>query len=159
MTLINTVETTPQLVSAVYKKSRKNISYYKKNIQNVRLTLSEKILIGHLFDIENDDQNKKLERGKSYALLRPDRVALQDVTGQMTLLQFMQSGLKRTVLPTTVHCDHLIQARLEGVSDTKAALYENNEVFKFNVTLFNIMSFNNYVNPQIRKRLNNIIIL
>ena len=131
MTLINTVETTPQLVSAVYKKSRENISYYKKNIQNVCLTLSEKILIGHLFDIENDDQNKKLERGKSYALLRPDRVALQDVTGQMTLLQFMQSGLKRTVLPTTVHCDHLIQARLEGVSDTKAALYENNEVFKF----------------------------
>ena len=131
MTLINTVETTPQLVSAVYKKSRENISYYKKNIKNVCLTLSEKILIGHLFDIENDDQNKKLERGKSYALLRPDRVALQDVTGQMTLLQFMQSGLKRTVLPTTVHCDHLIQARLEGVSDTEAALYENNEVFKF----------------------------
>ena len=131
MTLINSVETTPQLVSAVYKKSRENISYYKKNIKNVCLTLSEKILIGHLFDIENDDQNKKLERGKSYALLRPDRVALQDVTGQMTLLQFMQSGLKRTVLPTTVHCDHLIQARLEGVSDTKAALYENNEVFKF----------------------------
>ena len=94
MTLINTVETTPQLVSAVYKKSRENISYYKKNIKNVCLTLSEKILIGHLFDIENDDQNKKLERGKSYALLRPDRVALQDVTGQMTLLQFMQSGLK-----------------------------------------------------------------
>ena len=131
MTLINTVETTPQLVSAVYKKSRKNISYYKENIKNVCLTLSEKILIGHLFDIENDDQNKKLERGKSYALLRPDRVALQDVTGQMTLLQFMQSGLNRAVLPTTVHCDHLIQARLEGVSDTKAALYENNEVFKF----------------------------
>ncbi|MGH9980393.1 MAG: aconitate hydratase [Nitrososphaeraceae archaeon] len=131
MTWINTVETTPQLVSAVYKKSRKNISYYKKNIKNVCLTLSEKILIGHLFDIENDDQNKKLERGKSYALLRPDRVALQDVTGQMTLLQFMQSGLKRAVLPTTVHCDHLIQARLEGVSDTEAALYENNEVFKF----------------------------
>ncbi|MCD6038075.1 MAG: aco, partial [Nitrososphaeraceae archaeon] len=131
MTMLNKVETTPQLVSAVYKKSRKNISYYKEKIKNDSLTLSEKILIGHLFDIEKDDQNKNLERGKSYVLLRPDRVALQDVTGQMTLLQFMQSLLKRTTLPTTVHCDHLIQARLEGVSDTKAALYENNEVFKF----------------------------
>lgn len=131
MTMINKVETTPDLVSAVYKKSRKNISYYKEKIKNDNLTLSEKILIGHLFDMEKDDQNKNLERGKSYVLLRPDRVALQDVTGQMTLLQFMQSRLKRTTLPTTVHCDHLIQARLEGVSDTKAALYENNEVFKF----------------------------
>src|ERR671910_72959 len=131
MTMINKVETTPELVSAVYKKSRKNILYYKEKIKNDNLTLSEKILIGHLFDIEKDDQNKNLERGKSYVLLRPDRVALQDVTGQMTLLQFMQSRLKRTTLPTTVHCDHLIQARLEGVSDTKAAVYENNEVFKF----------------------------
>ena len=53
----------------------------------------------------------------------PDRVALQDVTGQMTILQFMQAGLKRTVVPTTVHCDHLIQARVGSESDTKAALY------------------------------------
>src|SRR5215208_2260696 len=131
MTTVNKVETTSELVTTVYKKSRKNISYYKEKIKNDNLTLSEKILIGHLFDIEKDEQNKNLERGKSYVLLRPDRVALQDVTGQMTLLQFMQSRLKRTTLPTTVHCDHLIQARLEGVSDTKAALYENNEVFKF----------------------------
>src|SRR5215204_3501680 len=111
MTTVNKVETTSELVTTVYKKSRKNISYYKE-IKNDNLTLSEKILIGHLFDIEKDEQNKNLERGKSYVLLRPDRVALQDVTGQMTLLQFMQS-------------------RLKGVSDTKAALYENNEVFKF----------------------------
>src|SRR5215203_1334223 len=131
MTTVNKVETTSELVTTVYKKSRKNISYYKKKIKNDNLTLGEKILIGHLFDIEKDEQNKNLERGKSYVLLRPDRVALQDVTGQMTLLQFMQSRLKQTTLPTTVHCDHLIQARLEGVSDTKAALYENNEVFKF----------------------------
>ena len=131
MAMVNKVETTPELVTAVYKKSRKNISYYKEKIKNDNLTLSEKILIGHFFDIEKDEQNINLERGKSYVLLRPDRVALQDVTGQMTLLQFMQSGLKQTTLPTTVHCDHLIQARIEGVSDTKAALYENNEVFKF----------------------------
>src|SRR5215204_4056709 len=131
MTTVNKVETTSELVTTVYKKSRKNISYYKEKIKNDNLTLSEKILIGHLFDIEKDKQNKNLERGKSYVLLRPDRVALQDVTGQMTLLQFMQSRLKRTTLPTTVHCDHLIQARVGGESDTKAALYENNEVFQF----------------------------
>ncbi|HKC79340.1 MAG TPA: aconitate hydratase, partial [Nitrosopumilaceae archaeon] len=65
------------------------------------------------------------------AYLGPDRVALQDVTGQMVVLQFMQSGLKRTALPTTVHCDHLIQARVEGAIDTLVALDENSEVFKF----------------------------
>ena len=77
MTMINQVDTTPELVSAFYKKSIKNISYYKEKIKSDPLTLSEKILIGHLFDIEKDDQNKNLERGKSYVLLRPDRVALQ----------------------------------------------------------------------------------
>lgn len=129
--MVTHVETTPEIVSDIYKKSRKNISSFKAKTQQRSLTLSEKILIGHFFDIENDYQNQNLQRGKSYVFLRPDRVALQDVTGQMTLLQFMQSGLKRTTVPTTVHCDHLIQARIEGVSDTKAALYENNEVYKF----------------------------
>ena len=131
MTMINYVETTPEMVSNVYEKSRKNITIYKEKTNQKALTLSEKILIGHLYDIEKDDQIQNFERGKSYVFLRPDRVALQDVTGQMTLLQFMQSGLKRTTLPTTVHCDHLIQARIEGTSDTQAALYENNEVYKF----------------------------
>jgi len=129
--MINYVETTPEMVSNVYEKSRKNITIYKEKTNQKALTLSEKILIGHLYDIEKDDQIQNFERGKSYVFLRPDRVALQDVTGQMTLLQFMQSGLKRTTLPTTVHCDHLIQARIEGTSDTQAALYENNEVYKF----------------------------
>ncbi|GFN40446.1 MAG: aconitate hydratase [Marine Group I thaumarchaeote] len=63
--------------------------------------------------------------------MKPDRVALQDVTGQMTILQFMQSDLKKTALPTTVHCDHLIQARVEGETDTRMALNENSEVYKF----------------------------
>jgi aconitate hydratase len=72
-----------------------------------------------------------LQSGKDYVLLSPDRVALQDVTGQMTILEFMQSGLKRTRAPTTVHCDHLIQARVGSDSDTKAALYENNEIYQF----------------------------
>jgi aconitate hydratase len=69
--------------------------------------------------------------GQSYVLLNPDRVALQDVTGQMTILQFMMTGLKQTVVPITVHCDHLIQARVGGGPDTKAALYENHEVYQF----------------------------
>src|SRR5215467_10453948 len=101
------IETTPDLVSKVYLKITENIAKYRK-IVNRPLTLTEKILVGHFDNIES---GKNLEAGKSYVFLRPDRVALQDVTGQMVILQFMQSGLKRTTIPTTVHCDHLIQAR------------------------------------------------
>ncbi len=121
------IATTPDLVSGVYKKVEENISKYKK-IVNRPLTLAEKILVGHLEDI---DAAKNLEPGKSYVLLRPDRVALQDVTGQMVILQFIQSGLKRVELPTTVHCDHLIQARIGSEEDTRMALDENSEVYKF----------------------------
>src|SRR5574338_1425134 len=121
------IETTPELVANVYKKVEDNIKKFRK-IVNRPLTLSEKILVGHFEDMR--DANN-IESGKSYVYLRPDRVALQDVTGQTTILQFMQAGLKRTILPTTVHCDHLIQARVEGDSDTKAAISENSEVFKF----------------------------
>src|SRR5919109_2658225 len=124
--MTNQIPTTSELVSTVYKKSQANISEFRK-IVNTPLTLSEKILIGHLSRIDREEP----QQGKSYVFLQPDRVALQDVTGQMTILQFMQAGLKRSALPTTVHCDHLIQARVEGESDTKAAIYENNEVYKF----------------------------
>ena len=127
MVIIMQIESTPELVSSVYKKTEENMAKFRKTI-NRPLTLSEKILIGHFEDV-NDTKN--VESGKSYVYLRPDRVALQDVTGQTTILQFMQAGLKRTVLPTTVHCDHLIQARVEGDSDTKAAISENSEVYKF----------------------------
>jgi aconitate hydratase len=84
--------------------------------------------VGHIHD---SNIEKEIRTGQDYVFLDPDRVALQDVTGQMTLLQFMQSGLTSTVVPTTVHCDHLIQARTGSESDTKFALYENNEVYKF----------------------------
>lgn len=124
---IMNIETTAELVSGVYKKLEDNISKYRK-IANRPLTLAEKILAGHLEDI---DAAKNLEPGKSYVFLNPDRVALQDVTGQMVILQFMQSGLKRVALPTTVHCDHLIQARVGSDEDTKLALDENSEVYKF----------------------------
>ena len=126
------VETTSQQVKRIYEKSSKNIAKYKESYKkDIPLSISEKILIGHLTHIGDNSHRQNLQRGRSYVFLRPDRVALQDVTGQMTLLQFMQSGLNRTTIPTTVHCDHLIQARVEGNIDTKAALYENNEVYKF----------------------------
>ncbi len=123
------ITTTPELASALYKKLQNNISEFRKIVDRP-LTLSEKILIGHLvgLDIKNEAPPQP---GKSYVFLKPDRVALQDVTGQMAILQFMQAGLKRTALPTTLHCDHLIQARVEGESDTKAAIYENSEVYNF----------------------------
>ena len=121
------IETTPDLVSEVYKKLGDNISKYRR-VVNRPLTLAEKILVGHL---EETDGTKNLEPGRSYVNLKPDRVALQDVTGQMVVLQFMKSGLKRVALPTTVHCDHLIQARVGGDEDTKMALDENSEVYKF----------------------------
>lgn len=123
---MNKVESTSELVSSVYEKLRKNISEFKRNISRP-LTLTEKILIGHFVQNEQSEP----QPGMSYVFLQPDRVALQDVTGQMTILQFMQAGLQQTVLPTTVHCDHLIQARVEGKSDTEAAIYENNEVYRF----------------------------
>ncbi|MFZ0648309.1 MAG: aconitate hydratase [Nitrososphaeraceae archaeon] len=123
------IETTPQLVNKVYNKIRDNVSRFRRLVKRP-LTLSEKILVGHLHEIQSIDE-KELRSGGDYVLLNPDRVALQDVTGQMVILEFMQSGLKRTRLPTTVHCDHLIQARVGGDSDTKASLFENNEVYQF----------------------------
>jgi aconitate hydratase len=124
-------KTTANLVNKVYEKLKKNISPYKK-VVNRPITISEKILIGHLANYKDiESANDYLIPTKSYVLLKPDRVALQDVTGQMTILQFSQAGLKQTSVPTTVHCDHLIQARVGSEPDTKAALYENNEVYQF----------------------------
>jgi aconitate hydratase len=120
------IDTTPEFVTRIYKKSRENIQKYRKIIGRP-LTLTEKILSGHLEKV--DDKN--LDMGKNYVFLIPDRVALQDVTGQMVMLQFMQADLKQTALPTTVHCDHLIRAQIEGDADMKVALDENSEVFKF----------------------------
>jgi aconitate hydratase len=119
-------DSTPELVSNIYKKLQENIEKYRKVVGRP-LTLAEKILAGHLEEIPN----KNLDGGKNYVFLRPDRVALQDVTGQMVMLQFMQAGLEQTSLPTTVHCDHLIRAQVEGETDMKVSLDENSEVFKF----------------------------
>jgi len=120
------INTTPQLVSNVYSKIKANILKYR-NVIGRPLTLTEKILSGHLYEIPD----KPLIGGKDYVFLNPDRVALQDVTGQMVMLQFMQAGLEQSALPTTVHCDHLIRAEIQGDVDMKVSLDENSEVFKF----------------------------
>lgn len=113
-------------VSRIYKRLKERITKYQK-VARRRLTLSEKILVGHLADEPHAD----LDCGADYILLRPDRVALQDVTGQMVMLQFMSTGVRRASLPTTVHCDHLIRAQVEGETDVKVAVDENSEVFRF----------------------------
>ena len=120
------IETTPALVSAVYAKLGENLKKYR-NIVGRPLTLTEKILSGHF----NDLSDQAFTGGKDYVFLKPDRVALQDVTGQMVMLQFMQAGLSQAALPTTVHCDHLIRAEVQGDVDMKVSLDENSEVFKF----------------------------
>ncbi len=91
------------------------------------VTLAEKILIAHL----DNWQGEKMTRGESTVMLRPDRVAMQDATAQMAMLQFMQAQLPEVAVPTTVHCDHLIQARVGAGPDMEAALSENKEVYDF----------------------------
>ena len=91
------------------------------------MTLADKVLLSHL----DDPETQALEPGVSYLLLRPDRVALQDALGQTVMLQFLQTGLTGTSIPTTIHCDHLIQARMEGNLDLVASIEENKEVYDF----------------------------
>jgi aconitate hydratase len=94
------------------------------------LTLTEKILVTHMKEIADED-GKPLVRKKSYANLFPDRVALQDATAQMALLQFMHAGKKEVAVPSTVHCDHLIQAQVGAKKDLLRAVDENQEVYDF----------------------------
>jgi aconitate hydratase A / 2-methylisocitrate dehydratase len=111
---------------------KKNYSEYKDKIAAIRkvvthpLTYSEKVLYVHLWEKE-----KEFVRGKDYVELSPDRVAMQDATAQMALLQFMSAGRKTTAVPTTVHCDHLIQAEVGAKNDLLRANQENKEVFDF----------------------------
>jgi len=91
------------------------------------LTLTEKILIAHAAD----PLHQELQRGTSYLVLYPDRVAMQDATAQMAVLQFMLAGRDTVAVPTTVHCDHLIQARVGRAEDMKVALSANREVYDF----------------------------
>jgi aconitate hydratase len=109
-----------------YEKLVKNVEIVKKRL-NRPLTMSEKVLYSHLDDPAHQD----IERGTSYLRLRPDRVAMQDATAQMAMLQFISSGLKKVAVPSTIHCDHLIEAQVGGVKDLARAKLLNEEVYKF----------------------------
>ena len=91
------------------------------------LTLAEKILVSHCVDLDH----QVWERGKAILRLSVDRVSMQDATGQMALLQFMQSGRKRVAVPSTVHCDHLIRAQTGSAEDLARSIAENREVYDF----------------------------
>lgn len=109
-------------------------STYKERIESVRtvlkrpLTLAEKILYSHLYDA---DGIKNYKRGEDYVYFRPDRVAMQDATAQMALLQFMNAGQEQAAVPSTVHCDHLIQAHKGAKEDIAVATKTNEEVYDF----------------------------
>lgn len=96
-----------------YAGMNETLNIVRKRLNNRPLTYAEKILYSHLDDPHNQD----IERGKSYLKLRPDRVACQDATAQMAILQFMSSGMDAVATPSTVHCDHLIEAQVGGEKD------------------------------------------
>ena len=91
------------------------------------LTLTEKILVAHADHFDT----QVWERGKAMLALRPDRVAMQDATAQMAMLQFMQAGKKKVAVPSTIHCDHLIRAQTGAEKDLLRAIDENREVYNF----------------------------
>lgn len=115
------------MIKAVYSRFPQRIAAARKTVGKP-LTLSEKILYAHLWE---GDATTAFERSKSYVDFAPDRVAMQDATAQMALLQFMQAGRKKVAVPSTVHCDHLIQARVGSTQDLQESLNKNNEVFNF----------------------------
>ena len=120
------LDSTPRFVSKVYETMNQNLRIVRKKLDRP-LTLADKILLSHL----DDPENQEMIAGKSYLQVRPDRVVLQDVLGQSAMLQFMQTGRDKVAVPTTIHCDHLIEARVAGDLDLKDSMDENNEVYEF----------------------------
>jgi len=116
-----------ELIKKVYEELPDKVKLAKKML-NRPMTYAEKILYAHLFETQ---ELAAFGRGKDYVDFAPDRVAMQDATAQMALLQFINSGKKRTAVPSTVHCDHLIQAQVEGKTDLSVAKDANKEVFDF----------------------------
>ena len=114
------------MIQKVYLSMKDKVESAKK-ILNRPMTYAEKILYSHLFN----PVTNVFERGKDYVELAPDRVAMQDATAQMALLQFMHAGRKTSAVPSTVHCDHLIQAQIGAESDLNRAKDENKEVYDF----------------------------
>ncbi|MBA2752485.1 MAG: aconitate hydratase, partial [Actinobacteria bacterium] len=121
-----TATTPTTLLDEVYARLPERMDIARRRLGRP-LTLSEKILFNHVADPEGAE----MERGRSYTELKPDRVAMQDATAQMALLQFMTAGLAQVAVPTTVHCDHLIQAHVNARTDLAAAKEANKEVYDF----------------------------
>ena len=115
------------MIKAVYSRFPARVTAARKAVGKP-LTLTEKILYAHLWD---GDAKQAFGRGKDYVDFAPDRVAMQDATAQMALLQFSTTGRKTVAVPSTVHCDHLIQARVGAKQDLQDALLKSNEVFNF----------------------------
>ena len=120
------VESTPEMAGRVYESMARGLEIASRR-PGRPLTLADKVLLGHA----DNPREVDIAPGKSYVLLRPDRVVFQDVLGQTGMLQFMQTRRDHVAVPTTIHCDHLIQARAEGESDLRASLHENKEVYEF----------------------------
>ena len=121
-----TIESTHEMAAAVYGRMTSNLNIARRRL-NRPLTLADKILLGHL----DDPEGQELTPGESYLMLRPDRVVFQDVLGQTGMLQFMQTGRQKVAVPATIHCDHLIRARVEGTQDLTDSLSENQDVYEF----------------------------
>jgi aconitate hydratase len=115
------------MIKEVYSQMSERVEKARE-VVGKPLTLSEKILYSHLWE---NKPNQKLTRGKDYVDFAPDRIACQDATAQMALLQFMQAGKENVAVPTTVHCDHLIQAKQGAAKDLQRANETSNEVFDF----------------------------
>ncbi|MBZ9779611.1 aconitate hydratase [Psychroflexus sp. CAK8W] len=115
------------MIKEVYSQMSERVEKARE-VVGKPLTLSEKILYSHLWE---NKPNRKLTRGKDYVDFAPDRIACQDATAQMALLQFMQAGKENVAVPTTVHCDHLIQAKQGAAKDLQRANETSNEVFDF----------------------------
>src|SRR3972149_3177911 len=113
-------------INALYPKTPAALAKARKKFGRP-LTLAEKILPSHADDFDT----QVWERGKAQLLLRPDRVAMQDATAQMALLQFIQAGKKRVAVPSTVHCDHLIRAQSGTKEGMARGIEENKEVYNF----------------------------
>lgn len=123
---MTSLDSTPEFVSKVYETMSRNLKVVREKLGHP-LTLADKILLSHL----DNPAEQEMIAGKSYLQVRPDRVVLQDVLGQSAMLQFMQTGRKKVAVPTTIHCDHLIEARVAGDLDLQASNAENNEVYDF----------------------------
>ncbi len=122
-----------EMIRKVYEQLPQKVKKAREVLQRP-MTVSEKILYAHLYKSEAE---RPLQRGKDYVDFAPDRIAMQDATAQMALLQFMLAGRDKVAVPTTVHCDHLIQAKVGADKDLQEALNQNNEVYQFLSTASN----------------------